>query len=121
MLVPALRRFVVLLLSVGGATAAVSALLGLATGSSLSRSVSLGFYLIGCFLLIAGFFVGNRGPVRTRGDETAGMASFLTNRRLRWATGTEQEESLNMSGVFIALGFAIVMLGVLTDMRHSVF
>jgi hypothetical protein len=121
MLVPALRRFAVLLVSVGGVTAAVSALFGLAVGSSLTRAVSLGFYLIGCFLMIAGFFVGNRGPVRVRGDQSAGVASFLTNRRLRWATGSEQEEALNMSAVFVVLGFVIVILGILTDTRHSLF
>ena len=37
-------------------------------GASLSRALSLGFYAVGAFLLVAGFFMGNRGPVRLRGQ-----------------------------------------------------
>ena len=35
---------------------------------SVSRAVSVGFYLVGSFLMIVGFFVGNRGPVRLKRD-----------------------------------------------------
>ena len=35
-----------------------SVILGLLLGASLSRSIAIGFYLVGCFLLVVGFFVG---------------------------------------------------------------
>jgi hypothetical protein len=113
------RRFVGLLVVIAGGTALLSLLLGLAIGAGISRSISLGFYLVGSFLLISGFFVGNRGPVRVKGDPGFGMFGFFRNRRLRWATGSEQIESLSLSVVFVALGLALIVLGVLTDTRYE--
>src|SRR5438270_9722677 len=100
----AFRRLTVLVLGVSASTAAVSALLGAALGSSLGRALSLGFYLVGSFLLIAGFFVGNRGPARLK-SEGAGPSwvpfpIFGGFRQLRWATGSEQTETINNSAVF---------------------
>jgi hypothetical protein len=119
----AARRFVLLLGLTAGATAAVSLLLGLAIGASASRSVSVGFYLVGSFLLVAGFFAGNRGPARFKGDETEGGAVSgmfgigIGARRLRWATLEEREEAIANSAVFVTLGFALILLGVLADSR----
>jgi hypothetical protein len=115
----AARRFGVLLVAVAGGTAVFSLLLGLALGASIARSISLGFYLVGSFLLIAGFFVGNRGPVRMKGDPGVGVFGIFQNRRLRWATGSEQFESLSLSVVFVALGLALIILGVVTDTRYQ--
>jgi hypothetical protein len=120
----ALRRLVLLLLLCSAVTVAVSALLGLLAGASLDRSISLGFYAVGCFLMVAGFFVGNRGPARLKSEEPAagpvvpGFGS-MGGRRLRWATAEEQRETISHSGVFIALGFILVVIGVLVDSRHS--
>ena len=100
-------------------TALVSAALGELAGSGVSRSVSLGFYLVGSFLLIAGFFVGNRGPVRVKGDPGVSVFGIFRDRRLRWATGSEQVESLSLSFVFVALGLALIILGVVTDTRYE--
>ena len=113
MLVAALRRFLTLFLGAAVLTAAVSAVLGLLFGSKLDRSVSLGFYGIGSFLLIAGFFIGNRGPVRAKGVGT----QLLGSRLMRWATPLEREESMNESAVYVALGFALILIGVLADSR----
>ena len=60
----AFRRLTGLLVLAGGTTLLISLAFGLLIGESVSRAVSVGFYLVGSFLTIAGFFVGNRGPVR---------------------------------------------------------
>ena len=109
----ALRRFLVLLAGIAGATAVLSLLGGLIGGGSLDRAVAIGFYLVGSFFLIAGFFVGNRGPVRAKG---VGVQLF-GSRFMRWATPLEREESLNESAVYVALGFALILIGVLADSR----
>jgi hypothetical protein len=118
----ALRRFALLILGCCAITVAGSILLGLLLGSSLDRSVSLGFYAVGCFLMVAGFFVGNRGPSRVKSEEGSGGAMplpFMGGRRLRWATAEEQYDTINNSAVFIVLGLILVLIGVLVDSRHS--
>ena len=123
MWVAALRRFTLLLAGVAAATSAGSLVLGLLLGSTVSRSVSVGLYLVGSFLLVAGFFVGNRGPARLRGAEDEGGAVGgmfgigVGRRRLRWATIEEREEALSNSAVFVVLGLALILLGVLVDTR----
>jgi hypothetical protein len=91
-------------------------------GASLDRSVSLGFYSLGCFLMVAGFFVGNRGPARVKSEHGAGPAILpvgFGGRRLRWATAAEQNETINNSAVFIVLGLILVLIGVIVDNKHS--
>jgi hypothetical protein len=114
-----LRRLVVVLAIAIVGTAVLSLLVGLALGAGASRSVSLGFYLVGSFLLVSGFFVGNRGPVRVKGDPGFGMFGFFRDRRLRWATGSEQVETLSLSFVFVVLGLVLIILGVAADTRYS--
>jgi hypothetical protein len=119
----AARRFALLLGAVAAGTALVSLLLGVALGSAADRAVSVGFYLVGSFLLVAGFFVGNRGPARLRGVEDEGGAVGgmfgipMGRRRLRWATPEEREEALANSAVFVSIGFALIVLGILADSR----
>src|SRR3954449_2878452 len=119
----ALRRFAQLLVTVGVPTLVGSILFGLLLGASLSRSIALGFYLVGSFLMIAGFFFGNRGPVRPKGATDMGLGGLLptTNRRLRWATRQENDEAINFSAVFVALGFVLILLGVVSDNKHALF
>jgi hypothetical protein len=121
MLRDAARRFVLLLVGTAVGTAVVSLLLGLAVGSGVSRSLSVGFYVVGSFLLIFGFFVGNRGPVRVKGDPGFGMFGFFRDRQLRWATGSEQFESLSLSVVFVVLGIVLIILGIAADTRYTLF
>ena len=110
-----LRRAAVLFLVVAGGSALVSLLLGLALGSGVSRSISLGWYCVGSALLLGGFFVGNRGPARPQGE---GWSVFSTRRWVRWATPDEQHESISLSALLVLLGFVIIVLGVVADSRH---
>jgi hypothetical protein len=121
----ALRRLAFATLLCVGVTAAASALVGLVVGASIDRSLVLGFYLMGCFLMVAGFFTGNRGPTRVKSESPAASAMpfgvFSGARRLRWATLGEQDEAINNSAVFVGLGIVLVLVGVLLDGRHSIF
>ena len=113
----AARRFAILLGALAGGTAALALLLGLAFGSSLSRSLSVGWYVVGSVLLISGFFVGNRGPARPQGE---GWSVFSLRRWVRWATPEEQRESISLSAVLVVLGFLLIALGVLADTRYTI-
>jgi len=122
MWIPALRRFLLLVAVVGGGTVVVSIVLGLLLGASLPRSIALGYYLVGCFLLLAGFFFGNRGPVRPRGDaDTGGIFFRPAGRRVRWATREEHEEAINSSALYVVLGLVLIFLGIASDNRHALF
>jgi len=113
----AARRFGILLGALVGGTGVLALLLGLAFGSGVSRSLSLGWYSGGSVLLISGFFVGNRGPARPEGE---GWGVFSMRRWVRWATPDEQRESLSLSAVLVVLGFTLIALGVLADTRHPI-
>jgi hypothetical protein len=123
MLVAALRRLAFVTLLALGVTIVMSLILGLLVGSSVNRSLTLGFYLGGSFLLVVGFFIGNRGPARVKGEDTVGPTMLpipgAGSRRLRWATLTEQNETINNSAIFISLGLLLVALGAIIDSRHS--
>jgi hypothetical protein len=119
LLVSALRRFAILSAVAAASTALFSVAIGLLLGAGLSRSISLGFYCVGAFLLVSGFFVGNRGPVRVKGDPGVGVLGVFRDRRIRWASGAEQVESLSLSVVFVALGVLLIVLGVITDTRYK--
>jgi hypothetical protein len=122
MFLAALRRLLLLALGTIVLTAAVSLLFGLLAGGSLNRSLVLGFYLTGCFLLVCGFFVGNRGPTRVK-SESAGAVVVpfvgVGSRRLRWASLREQNETINNSAVFICLGLVLVVVGIVIDTQQS--
>ena len=132
MLLSALRRLAKITLLAVGVTVVVSLLIGLLIGSGVDRALTLGFYFVGSFLLISGFFVGNRGPVRVRsedhGEEGVASASAapmilpipgFSGRKLRWASQGEQNETINNSAVFIVLGLILILIGVIVDSRHS--
>src|SRR4051794_8016046 len=113
----AARRFAILLGALVGGTAVIALLLGLLFGSSVSRSLSLGWYIVGSVLLISGFFVGNRGPARPEGE---GWSTFSVRRWVRWANPDEQRESISLSAVLVVLGFVLIALGVLADTRYKI-
>jgi hypothetical protein len=98
------------------------------------RRLTLGFYFVGSFLLISGFFVGNRGPVRVKNegaaeDDLSGATPApmilpipgTTSRKLRWASLPEQNEAINNSAIFIVLGLVLVFIGIGFDSHHSLF
>lgn len=118
MLLAALRRFIVLLGLTAVGTAAISIAFGSLLGASVTRSASLGEYLVGSFLLLTGFVIGNRGPVRSKGD---GFGGFIGAHVVRWATATEQEDSINSSALFVTLGIGLIVLGVVADTRYRLF
>jgi hypothetical protein len=118
----ALRRLTVIVAAASGLTVVASVLLGLLVGASLDRSVALGFYGLGCFLMISGFFVGNRGPARLKSESPEPSMMPLPGfggRRLRWATLEEQNETINNSAVFVLVGLILVLIGVAVDSHHS--
>ena len=125
MFLAALRRLAFVTALALGVTVVLSLMLGLLIGSSVNRALTLGFYLGGCFLLVVGFFVGNRGPARVKGEDTVGPTMLPVPgtgaRRLRWATLPEQHETINNSAVFICLGLVLVFIGVAFDSHHSLF
>jgi hypothetical protein len=126
MILAGLRRLFLLILGAVALTAVGSVVIAELIGASLDRSITVGFYLVGCFLMLAGFFVGNRGPARVKGEDTMGPTGVLPipgagARRLRWATLGEQNETINNSAVFISLGLILVALGAVIDTRHSLF
>ena len=92
---------------------------GIAVGAGASRAISVAFYVVGAFLLIAGFFVGNRGPVRLLGGER-GAYMFFGSRFVRWASPAEREENINLSAIFFVLGFLLILVGVAADNRYEV-
>jgi hypothetical protein len=116
MWVAAGRRFLGLFLLASAITLAVSLAVGLPLGAGFARTVSVGFYAVGSFLLISGFFVGNRGPVRLKRD--VGVP-FLGSRYMRWATPREREDTINLSAIFVVLGFVLILLGVVADSRYE--
>jgi hypothetical protein len=124
-MVRGLGRLAVAIVLCAGLTAVGATLIGLLIGASLGRSLVLGFYLVGCFFMLAGFFVGNRGPARVKSEEPGASATpfgvFSGSRRLRWATLSEQDETINNSAVFVTLGVVLVIIGVLLDSRHAFF
>jgi MFS family permease len=112
----AARRFAILITVLVVGTAVLATGIGLLFGAGISRSVSLGWYIVGSILLILGFFVGNRGPARHKGEGP--MTPFSLTRWVRWATPEEQRESLSLSAIFIILGFVIIVLGAIVDSRY---
>lgn len=125
MIVAGLRRLLLLILGAVALTAAGSVVVAELLGASVGRSLTVGFYLVGCFLMLGGFFVGNRGPARVKSesDTRASPLGMIVGggRNLRWATLGEQNETINNSAVFIALGLVLVAIGILFDSRHSLF
>jgi hypothetical protein len=112
----AARRFGLMLLVLGVGTAVPSLLIGLLAGASVTRALSLGWYIVGCILLIGGFFVGNRGPARPQGE---GWAIFSLKRWTRWATPEEQHESISLSALLVILGFVLILCGAAVDSRNQ--
>jgi hypothetical protein len=114
----ALRRLIVLVVVAAAFTVVGALVIGLLIGASPSRSIAIGFYLVGSFWLVSGFFVGNRGPVRLKSDIGAPL---FGSRFVRWATPEEREETINMSAVYVLLGFVLILLGFAADTRYSLF
>ena len=119
MWLPALRRILKLFVIITVGTVVLSLLFGLMLGASITRSIAIGFYLVGCFVLFGAFFFGNRGPIRPGGDKEVGGLLSVGSRR--WATKEEQDEAINSAAIFLPLGFVLILLGVVWDNKHALF
>ncbi len=115
MWIAAARRFGVLVAATSAFITVSAVATGLILGSSLNRSIAIGFEAFGCLLLVLGFFVGNRGPVRVKGDATP----FFGPRFLRWATPDEVQSTIADSAIFIVLGLVVILLGLMIDSRYT--
>jgi hypothetical protein len=70
--------------------------------------------LVGAFLALAGFFFGNRGPVRPVGEDSG----WRFGRGLRSASREEQEESVATGALMAVLGFVLLAIGIAVDSRY---
>ena len=53
---------------------------------------------------------------------TAGRGPFVFgNRLVRWATPSEREETINLSAVFVSVGFTLILIGLAADPRYTLF
>ena len=100
-------------------TVVVSLALGTLAGASADRSISLGLYLVGSFLLVGGFFIGNRGPLRSIGDQ--GLLSFWGRKGVRTASARERREETGASAVYIGVGLFLIACGVAIDSRFTLW
>jgi hypothetical protein len=114
----AARRFTVLIVGLSVGVTVLSLAIGALAGSSVARSVSLGFDVVGAFTLLIGFFAGNRGPVRFN---TESASAIFGQRLVRWATPSEREETLNLSAILVTVGFVLIVIGLALDPRYSLF
>ena len=118
MLLAAARRFVLLTFGVAGVTVFVALVFGVLTGADLDRAISLGLYIVGSFLLVGGFFMGNRGPLRAKREDPI---PFFGRREIRRATPEERREAVNTSAIFITVGLALILMAIAADSRFELF
>jgi hypothetical protein len=122
-LLAGLRRLVVLLAVFAGLTAGLAVLAGLALGTPASRAVPTGLYVVACFLLAVGVLAGIRGPVRPKGgdegrDAVGGLFGIgVFAQGIRTASADERRDAGSTSWLFLTLGFALLVLGVVVDGR----
>jgi hypothetical protein len=48
-------------------------------------------------------------------------APLFGSRFVRWATPEEREETINMSAIYVLLGFVLILFGFAADTRYSLF
>jgi len=124
-LLPAARRFAVLVavavVVVGGASSAV----GLMLGAPALRSAATGLYVVGSFFLVLGVFNGLRGPVRPKSadDDREAVGGLLGvgifSGGIRTATADERADARATTWLFLAVGVAMIVVGAALDPRTS--
>jgi hypothetical protein len=120
-LLDGLRRFTVVAAVAVALTAVVSSIVGVLAGSSLLRSLAIGFYLSGALFLMLGFFFGTRPPVRqdsSEGEFGSFFGGYYGRGPVRFADPDERDDAISSSAVFVTLGFVLLLFGVLFDRRH---
>ena len=115
-----IRRILALVAAVSTATVVLSLVAGLAVGAAVGRAVATGCYVVGAFFLLAGVAIGSRGPVRPKPatDREPALTLFglgVGARGVRPATDEERRDAIALTWVFLALGLALIVFGVLAD------
>ncbi len=90
--------------------------IGLLTHAGLNRAVSLGFYIVGAFLVVIGFAGGSRGPFRSAHEDPARLT---VGRTLRRATLDELNDAISVAAVVVAIGLVLLVIGVAIDNRYT--
>jgi hypothetical protein len=119
-LLAGLRRFAVLVAVAVLVTAIVSAVLAVATGQPVRRSITVGLYLVGSVFVMLGFFAGNRPPVRAEGEHSGVFGGLVPRGAARWMTPSERRDQISASALFVTLGLSLLGAGVMVDGRHTV-
>ena len=107
-------RLIALIAGASALIVVVSIPLGLVSHSTLSRSISLGFYGAGAFLVVLGLAAGSRGPFRRVSEDPV----FRVERKLRRATLEEMVDTINVSTIMVFVGFVLIVVGVAIDDRY---
>ena len=89
---------------------------GLLFDTPLQRAISLGFVVVGSFLLVDGLLRRNARP----GPADAARPGLAAEAR-RLAQPEEREEAINVSALFVGVGFVLVVIGVALDPRYSLY
>jgi hypothetical protein len=129
-LLAGLRRFGLLSIAIVFITAGASLALGVITGTSVRRSLSLGFYIAGVGCIVFGLFQAVRPPVRREAEAgrierppsvLGGLIGGAAQHSgpVRWATADEVGESYATAGLLVTLGVVLIALGAFLDDRRS--
>lgn len=119
-LLQAARRLAIIYGAILAGTVLVSALIGLAAGASVARSIAVGLYVVGAIFLVGCFVVGARGPLRGSGRSGENVP-IAGARRLRRATVEERSEASRTAVLLFVIGLTLVVLGALLDPAHRAF
>ena len=109
-----------LFLAISVLTILMSASFGLLVDASIPRSIAVGFYLVGCFVLLGAFFFGNRGPVRPLEMKTQAACSASARAGCAGRPGRARGGDQGASGL-LPLGVVLILLGIAWDTKHSLF
>ena len=127
-LLAGLRRMGVIFAVVVVLTVVVSLVLGLLTGSTARRSISVGLYLVAVGCIVLGLFQAIKPPVRPLRDAApaeepqspvGGLFGMRGGGPIRWATGEELGESIATAGFLLGMGVVLIVLGTIVDGRRA--
>ncbi|MGN6380685.1 MAG: hypothetical protein ACTHNU_17170 [Gaiellales bacterium] len=113
-------RFGIVAAIVIGVAGFAGAFFALLAHVDVRRGISVAFYAVGALITVVGVLHGLRPPVRVD-REQGRMGLFgmvLTGGQVRKATVEERDEALASSGLFVALGVVLLVLGGLIDPVH---
>lgn len=120
MLLAGFRRLATIGAALLTTTVVLSLLFGVIAGAAATRSISVGFYVLGILLLVGCFVFGVRGPLRGV-SETGETAPVLGARGYRRATADERTESTKIAILLFLLGIVVVAIGSAIDPAHNAF